>query len=48
MYAAKVEKKVATEVVSRDGDGILSNEDFQRIRDLQVARALNLCLVDCL
>lgn len=37
MYAAKVEK--ATEVVSRDGDGILSNEDFQRIRDLQVTRA---------
>lgn len=36
MYAAKVEKKVVTEVVSRDGDGILSNEDFQRIRDLQV------------
>lgn len=37
MYAAKVEKKVVTEVVSRDGDGILSNEDFQRIRDLQVS-----------
>lgn len=51
VYAAKVEKKVGPEVVSRDGDGILSNEDFQRIRELQVtilgSRASNSCLVEC-
>ncbi|KAG0631359.1 hypothetical protein M758_1G247200 [Ceratodon purpureus] len=46
MYAAKVEKKVATEVVSRDGDGILSNEDFQRIRELQAKRAAKAAMSD--
>lgn len=41
MFAAKLEKKVVTEVVSRDGDGILSNEDFKRIRDLQVTHLVH-------
>lgn len=36
LLAAKEEKKQVTDVTSRDGDGILSNEDFQRIRTLQV------------
>jgi protein SDA1 len=46
MYAAKVEKKVVTEVVSRDGDGILSNEDFKRIRDLQAKRAAKAAMAE--
>lgn len=41
MSAAKAEEKLATEVLSRDGDGILSNEDFQRIRELQVLTVIH-------
>lgn len=46
MYASKVEQKAAIEVVSRDGDGILSNEDFQRIRELQAKRAAKAAMAE--
>jgi len=38
IVAAKAEYKLESEILSRDGDGILSNEDFERIRELQVIR----------
>ncbi|KAH9569046.1 hypothetical protein CY35_03G112000 [Sphagnum magellanicum] len=39
IVAAKAEYKLESEILSRDGDGILSNEDFERIRELQAKKA---------